>query len=74
MVEISENERKIIEVMKRLGATSKDKIRSMDHIARAAAMPKPRVAQIVHELVRKKIIKKVARTKAPGYYLLKTDV
>ena len=75
MVELNENERQIIEIMKKLGATSKDKIRSMDHIAKAATgIPKPRVAQIVHQLVQKKIVKKVARTKAPGYYLIRTDI
>lgn len=74
MVEITEEERKIVEVMKRLGATSKGEIRSMDRIARAAGMPKPKVANLVHSLVKKKVIKKVARTKAPGYFLLKKDV
>jgi DNA-binding IclR family transcriptional regulator len=74
MVEITEEERKIVEVMRRIGATSKDEIRSMDRIARAATMPKPRVANLVHSLIRKKIIKKVARTKAPGYFLLRKDV
>lgn len=73
-MEITEEERKIVELMKRIGATSRDSIRSMDHIARAAKMPKPKVANLIHGLVKKKIIKRVARTKAPGYFLLKKDI
>jgi len=73
-MELTEDERKVVEIMKKIGATSKDNIRSMDHITRALKMPKPKVANLVHSLVNKKIIKKVSRTKAPGYFLVRKDI
>jgi DNA-binding IclR family transcriptional regulator len=70
LVELSENEKKVVEAIKMLGATSKDKLKTADHIARAAMMPKGRVANIIMSLVHKKVIKRVAREKAAGYYLI----
>lgn len=71
-IQLTEDEKKIVETMKRIGATSEDKLRTMDHIAKAVGMPKPKVADLVLSLVNKKVLRRVARTKAAGYYLEKT--
>lgn len=70
MVELTENEKKIVEAMKMLKATAEDRLKTADHIARAARMPKGRVGNLLIDLSRKRVIKRVAREKAAGYYLL----
>jgi len=70
MVELTDQERKVVEAMKMLKATSPDQLKTLDHIAKAAMMPKGRVANIIQMLLNKKVVKRVAREKAAGYYLL----
>jgi DNA-binding IclR family transcriptional regulator len=70
-LELNEQEKRVIEAMKSLNAVSEDKLRTADKIAKAAMMPKGRVSSILINLVNKKIVKRVARQKAAGYYLLK---
>jgi len=70
MVDLSENEVKVAEAMKLLKAIAEDKIKDVDQIAKAAMMPKGKVANIVLNLVNKKVVKRVAREKAAGYYLI----
>lgn len=74
MVELSEQERKVVEAMKNLGAKSEDKLKTVDHIAKAAMMPKGMVANILLALANKKVVKRVAREKAAGYYLMEQNV
>ncbi len=64
-------EEKVIEAMKALGATSEDKIKDADQIAKAAKLPKGRVAATLVSLVQKGYVKKITRHKRAGYYLLK---
>ncbi|MDW8034147.1 MAG: transcriptional regulator [Nitrososphaerota archaeon] len=68
-MELTEDEKKVVEAMKALGATSEDKLKTADHIAKAAMLPKGKVANVLANLVNKKVIKRVAREKAAGYYL-----
>jgi DNA-binding IclR family transcriptional regulator len=70
MVELTPDEAKVVEAMKSLKAVAEDKIKDADQIAKAAMMPKGKVANILLSLVNKKVIKRVAREKAAGYYLL----
>jgi DNA-binding IclR family transcriptional regulator len=70
MVELTEDEKKVVEAMKVLKATAEDKLKDADQIAKAAMMPKGKVANILLSLVGKKVIRRVAREKAAGYYLL----
>lgn len=70
MVDLSEDESKVVEAMKLLKATAEDKLKDADQIAKAAMMPKGKVANIVLSLVNKKVVRRVAREKAAGYYLL----
>ncbi len=70
MVELTDMERKVVDAMKSLKATSPDQLKTVDHIAKAAMLPKSRVAQIIQTLVNKKVVKRIAREKAAGYYLI----
>jgi DNA-binding IclR family transcriptional regulator len=70
MAELTPDEAKVVEAMKSLKAVAEDKIKDADQIAKAAMMPKGKVANILLSLVNKKVVKRVAREKAAGYYLL----
>ncbi|MEM5869753.1 MAG: transcriptional regulator [Candidatus Aenigmatarchaeota archaeon] len=72
MVELTPEETKVVEAMKSLKAIAEDKIKDADQIAKAAMMPKGKVANILLSLVNKKVVKRVAREKAAGYYLLQS--
>jgi len=70
MVELAEDEKKVVEVMKTLGAVAEDKLKDVDQIAKTALMPKGKVANIISMLVNKIVVRRVAREKAAGYYLM----
>ena len=72
MAELTDEEKKIVEVMKSFGAKSEDKLKDVDSIAKASLMPKGKVANVILNLVNKKIIKRIAREKAAGYYLIES--
>lgn len=74
MVELTEDEKKIVEAMKSLGARSEDKVRDTDMIAKTAMMPKGKVANVMIQLVSKKVLKRIAREKAAGYYIIDQTV
>jgi hypothetical protein len=60
-----------IETIKKLGATSEDKLKSADDIMKASALGKAVVAAALQELSNKGLAKRVARSKSAGYYILK---
>ena len=70
MVDLSEDEMKVVEAMKSLKAMAEDKIKDVDQIAKAALMPKGKVANVILNLVNKKVVRRIAREKAAGYYLV----
>lgn len=71
MVELTEEEKKVVEAMKMLKATSPDSLKTVDQIAKAAiGLPKGKVANLIMSLINKKVVKRVAREKAAGYYLI----
>jgi len=70
LVELTEDEKKVVEAMKILKAVAEDKIKDADQIAKAAMMPKGKVANIIMSLVNKKVVKRIAREKAAGYYII----
>jgi len=72
MVELTNDEMKVVEALKMLKATDWDRIKTADHIAKAARLPKGKVGNILINLLRKNVIKRVAREKAAGYYLAQT--
>ena len=69
MVELTEDEKRIVEVLKSFGAKSEDKLKDTDAVARTALLPKGKVANLLLSLVNKKVVKRVAREKAAGYYI-----
>jgi RIO-like serine/threonine protein kinase len=72
MVDLSEDEKKVAEAIKSLGATREDKIRDADMIAKTAMMPKGKASNAILSLVNKKILKRISREKAAGYYLIES--
>jgi len=72
MVDLSDDEKKVVEAMKSLGATREEKIRDADMIARTAMMPKGKASNAILSLVNKKILKRISREKAAGYYLVES--
>ena len=73
-MELTDEEKKVVEAMKSLRAVAEDKLKDADQIAKAAMMPKGKVSNILLNLVNKKVIKRVAREKAAGYYLLEQNL
>lgn len=74
MIELTEDEKRIVEVFKSFGARSEDKLKDVDAIAKAAMMPKGKVANVVISLVNKKVVKRIAREKAAGYFISDSTV
>jgi DNA-binding IclR family transcriptional regulator len=70
MVNLSEDELKVVEAIKSLKAMSEDKIKDADQIAKAAMMPKGKVANIILSLVNKRVVRRIAREKAAGYFVV----
>ncbi len=70
MTDLTDDEKKVVEVMKSLGAKSEDKLKDVDSIAKSSLMPKGKVANIILGLVNKKIVRRIAREKAAGYFLM----
>ena len=70
MIEFSDDEKKVIEAMKTLRAVSEDGKKDVDQIAKTSLMPKGKVANIIQSLVNKKVVKRIAREKAAGYFLI----
>lgn len=69
-MELSDQEQQIIDAMKELGATAEDKMKTADDIARKSGISKSIAANILINLANKKVIKRVVRQKAAGYYII----
>ncbi len=72
-MELTDQEQQIVDAMKDLGATAEDKMKTADDISRKAGISKSFVANILINMANKKILKRVVRQKAAGYYLLQTQ-
>ncbi|MGC8647033.1 MAG: transcriptional regulator [Thermoplasmata archaeon] len=68
---LSLNAKKVYDAMKKLGATSEDKLKTADDIMKSAGIGKGIVTNALQELQNKGYVKRVARQKSAGYYLLK---
>ncbi|MCL4342328.1 MAG: helix-turn-helix domain-containing protein [Candidatus Thermoplasmatota archaeon] len=71
MGDLSPNSQKIYDAIKKLGATSEDKLKTADDIMKASGVGKAIVASSLQDLVSKGYAKRVARQKSAGYYLIK---
>jgi predicted transcriptional regulator len=72
MIELTDDEKKVIEAMKTLKAVAENQIKDVDQIAKSAIMPKGKVANIITGLVNKKVVKRIAREKAAGYFVVES--
>jgi predicted transcriptional regulator len=70
MVDLNPIEQLVINAMKELGATKDTSIKTADDIMKKCNRPKGMVNNALVALVQKNVIKRVAREKASGYYIL----
>lgn len=73
MAELNPLERLIVNAMKELGATKDSALKTAEDITKKTNRPKGLVTNAMVLMAQKGIIKRVAREKAAGYYLLQTD-
>ncbi len=72
MVEdLSPMAKKVYEAMKKVGASSEDKLKTADDIMKASGVGKGIVTNSLQELQNKGFIKRVARQKSAGYFIIK---
>ena len=72
MADLNPQEQKIVAALKSLGANSPEKLKTADDIMRTSNLAKGIVGNVLTQLVQKNVVKRVAREKAAGYYLLET--
>lgn len=70
MVEFTPIESLVIQAMKDIGAINEEKKKTADDIAKKCNRPKSMVNNALVALITKGTIKRVAREKAAGYYLI----
>ena len=70
MVELDANEQLVVNAMKEIGATKDTSIKTADDIMKKCSRPKGMINNVLVSLVNKGVIKRVAREKASGYYIL----
>lgn len=74
MVELNPIEQLVVNSMKELGANAEDKMKTADDIAKKCNRPKSMVTNTLVALVQKGVIRRYAREKAAGYYLIPQTV
>ncbi len=70
MADLNPIESLVMQAMKDIGATSEEKKKTADDIAKKCNRPKSMVNNTLVSLVQKNVIKRVAREKASGYYVI----
>jgi predicted transcriptional regulator len=68
---LSPIEEKVLKALIELGATNENNIKTADHVMKKANLAKGMVGNALTSLVNKGIVKRVAREKASGYYVVK---
>lgn len=69
MVDLNPIESLVVQSMKDLGATSDEKKKTADDIAKKCNRPKSMISNALVSLANKGVIKRVVREKASGYYV-----
>ncbi len=69
MVEFTPIENEILNAMREIGATTEEKKKTADDIAKKCNRPKSMVTNGLMALANKGAVKRVAREKAAGYYV-----
>ncbi|MCL4381836.1 transcriptional regulator [Candidatus Marsarchaeota archaeon] len=70
MVELNPIEQTVLKAMQELGATKDTSIKTADDIMKKCNRPKGVVTNSLVSLLQKGVIKRVAREKAAGYYII----
>ncbi|HUB92613.1 MAG TPA: helix-turn-helix domain-containing protein [Candidatus Saccharimonadales bacterium] len=70
MVDLTPIESEVLNAMKEIGAVTEEKKKTADDIAKKSNRPKSLVTNALVMLMQKGAIKRVAREKASGYYVL----
>ncbi len=73
MADLTPIEQMIVKSMQELGATKDSVIKTADDIAKKCNRPKGLITNSLVALAQKGVIKRVAREKAAGYYLLQSS-
>ena len=68
---VSDRGNKVYDTMRSAGVTSEDKMRDAEHITNIVRLPKNFVLQALQELMGKGYVKRRAREKAAGYWIIK---
>lgn len=69
--DLSPMAKKVYEAMKKVGASSDDKLKTADDIMKASGIGKGIVTNSLQELQNKGYIKRIARQKSAGYFIIK---
>lgn len=67
---VSPRAAKVLEAMKSAGIVNEAKMTDADHITKLVKLPKGQVAEALHELADRMLVKHVAHHKAARYYVL----
>lgn len=70
MVDLTPIENEVVNAMKEIGASSEEKKKTADDIAKKSNRPKSMVTNALVSLAQKGVIKRVAREKSAGYYVI----
>jgi predicted transcriptional regulator len=70
MVDLDPVEQLIVKAMQEIGATKDTSIKTADDIAKKCNRPKGLITNKLVALAQKGVVKRVAREKAAGYYLV----
>ncbi len=71
MGDLTPNAQKVYDTLKKLGATSEEKLKTADDVMKASQMGKGLVNNALQELQNKGYAKRVARQKSAGYFIIK---
>ncbi len=71
MVDLSGNAEKIYNSLNAMGVVSEEKVKTADDIMKKASVGKGLVNSGLKELIDKKVVKRVARQKSAGYFIIK---
>ena len=69
--DVSDRANKVYEAMKSAGLNADDKMRDADQITNMSKLPKNMTLNALQELMAKGYVKRKAREKAAGYYIIK---
>jgi predicted transcriptional regulator len=70
MVELTPIEQLVLKAMEELGATKDTQMKTADDIQKKSNRPKSLVANALVSMANKGVVKRVAREKAAGYFVL----